>query len=262
VLCPESLRVQAYFDAEVDAMSALEIERHVERCADCRTPHQALEQLRADMRRNLSRLEIPPALRARIDKLLDAERDTSSPLPTQPERLNWRTRAFWVGAGSGLGTAAIVALLAVLWIAPSLNTPVADQLVSAHVNSLLSTHLIDVVSTDQHTVKPWFAGHTDVSPIVADFEPEGYKLIGGRIDYLEHQRAAVVVYQHGPHVINVFSWAGGRSAVPGNTIRTGYHLVFWTSGNLEYCAVSDTGGRELLGLVRLLKDRAIQEARQ
>jgi len=262
VLCPESLRVQAYFDAEVDVMSALEIERHVERCADCRTLHQALEQLRADLRRNLSPLEIPPALRARIDKVLDAERDSSSPPPTEPERLNWRTRAFWVGAGSGLGTAAMAAMLAVLWIAPSVTTPVADQLVSAHVNSLLSTHLIDVVSTDQHTVKPWFAGHTDVSPIVADFEPEGYKLIGGRIDYLEHQRAAVVVYRHGPHVINVFSWAGERSAAPGNTTRNGYRLVFWTSENLEYCAVSDTGWDELLGLVRLLKDRAIQEARQ
>jgi anti-sigma factor RsiW len=153
-------------------------------------------------------------------------------------------------------------MLAVLWIAPPLTTPVADQLVSAHVNSLLSTHLIDVVSTDQHTVKPWFAGQTDVSPVVADFEPEGYKLIGGRIDYLEHQRAAVVVYRHGPHVINVFSWAGERSAVPRNKTLNGYHLVFWTSGNLEYCAVSDTGWDELLGLVRLLKDRAIQEARQ
>jgi anti-sigma factor RsiW len=262
VLCAESLRVQAYFDAEVDAMSTLEIERHVERCADCRTLHQALEQLRADLRRNLSPLEIPPALRARIEKLLGAERNTSWPAPAHPERPNWRTRAFWVGTGSGLGTAAIVAMLAVLWIAPPLTTPVADQLVSAHVNSLLSTHLIDVVSTDQHTVKPWFAGQTDVSPVVADFEPEGYKLIGGRIDYLEHQRAAVVVYRHGPHVINVFSWAGERSAVPRNKTLNGYHLVFWTSGNLEYCAVSDTGWDELLGLVRLLKDRAIQEARQ
>jgi anti-sigma factor RsiW len=260
VLCPESLRLQAYFDAEVDAMSALEIERHVERCAECRTLHQALDHLRADLRRSLSPLEIPHALRARIDKVLDAERDTSSPPPAQPERLNWRTRAFWVGAGSGLGSAAIAAVLAVLWAGPSLTTPVADQLVSAHVNSLLSTHLIDVVSTDQHTVKPWFAGHTDVSPVVADFEPVGYKLIGGRIDYLERQRAAVVVYLHGPHVINVFSWSAEQSAVPGNTTRNGYHLVFWSSGNLEYCAVSDTGWDELLGLARLLRDREVQEA--
>jgi anti-sigma factor RsiW len=262
VLCPESLRLQAYFDAELDAMSVLEIERHIECCAECRTQHQWLVQLRADLRRNLSPLEIPPALLTRIDKLLDAERGISSPHPAQPQRGSWRTRSFWVGAGSGLGTAAIAAMLAVLWVAPSLTNPVADQLVSAHVNSLLSTHLIDVASTDQHTVKPWFAGHTDVSPVVADFEPEGYKLIGGRIDYLEHQRAAVVVYRHGPHVINVFSWAGERPAVPENTTRNGYHLVFWASGNLEYCAVSDTGWDELLGLVRLLKDREIQDPQE
>jgi anti-sigma factor RsiW len=111
-----------------------------------------------------------------------------------------------------------------------------------------------VVSTDKHTVKPWFAGHADVSPVVADFEAEGYRLIGGRVDYLEHQRSAVVVYQHGAHVINVFSWAGRERALPANVTRSGYHLVFWQSGDLEYCAVSDTGLGELLGLVRLLQE--------
>ena len=85
--------------------------------------------------------------------------------------------------------------------------PLLDDLVADHTRSLLGSHLIDVVSTDRHTVKPWFAGRTDVSPVVADFADHGYRLVGGRADYLDHQRAAVVVYQHGAHVINVFSWA-------------------------------------------------------
>ena len=139
-----------------------------------------------------------------------------------------------------------------LLTAPSV-LPVVDALVGAHVNSLLPTHLIDVVSTDQHTVKPWFAGHTDVSPVVADFEPNGYKLIGGRVDFVEHQRAAVVVYRHGPHVINVFTWAAAGRSLPSQLTRNGYHLAFWRMGDLEYCAVSDTGWNELLGLMRLLQ---------
>jgi anti-sigma factor RsiW len=123
----------------------------------------------------------------------------------------------------------------------------------------MSSHLIDVVSTDNHTVKPWFAGRTDVSPLVVDLEPKGYKLIGGRVSYLEHQRAAVVVYQHGAHVINVFSWTAGRRPLPRNVTRDGYHLIFWQSGDLEYCAVSDTAWDEQLGLVRLLQDTAARE---
>jgi len=139
---------------------------------------------------------------------------------------------------------------------------VLDDLVSAHVRSLMPEHLIDVVSTDKHTVKPWFAGHTDVSPVVADFNSQGYRLLGGRADYFDHQRAAVVVYQHGPHVINVFSWAATKGSLPRNTTRNGYHLAFWKSGNLEYCAVSDTAWDELLGLTRLLQDLAAHENRE
>jgi anti-sigma factor RsiW len=86
--------------------------------------------------------------------------------------------------------------------------------------------------------------------------------MGGRADYLDHQRSAVVVYQHGPHVINVFSWAARQRALPKNTTRNGYHMAFWKAGDLEYCAVSDTGWDELLGLVRLLRDLSARDARQ
>ena len=98
--------------------------------------------------------------------------------------------------------------------------------------------------------------------MVADFAQQGYRLIGGRADYLDHQRAAVVVYQHGSHVINVFSWAATKAGVPKNTTRNGYHLAFWRTGNLEYCAVSDTGWDELNGLVQLLQDLGAHDNRE
>ena len=167
---------------------------------------------------------------------------------------NWRGRSFWMGALGGAGGAAIAATMAFLLLMPPLANPLLDDLLNAHVRSLMPAHLIDVVSTDKHTVKPWFAGHADVSPAVADFEAQGYRLVGGRVDYLEHQRSAVVVYQHGAHVINVFSWAANGRALPGNMTRSGYHLAFWKAGDLEYCAVSDTGWDELFGLVRLLRE--------
>jgi anti-sigma factor RsiW len=258
--CPDSLRVQAYFDGETDAVTAADIEQHMERCAECCKLHRDLVQLRTALRRDLPHTPIPPALRARVMRALDEE--SSIDMPQRRARATWRTRPFWMGATSGgLGMAAVAATLAFLLLSPQLTTPVIDEVLNAHVNSLLSTHLIDVVSTDKHTVKPWFAGHTDVSPLVADFEPQGFKLVGGRVDYLEHQRAAVVVYRHGAHVINVFSWAATQRSLPGNVTRNGYHFVFWKAGDLQYCAVSDTGWDELLGLVRLLQDLGGRDAR-
>jgi anti-sigma factor RsiW len=137
-----------------------------------------------------------------------------------------------------------------------------DDLVDAYTRSLMPTHLIDVASTDNHSVKPWFAGHADVPPFVADFEQQGYRLIGGRADYLDHQRSAVVVYEHRQHIINVFSWTANQRALPQNATRNGYHLVFWRAGDLEYCAVSDTASTELLGLVRLLRALSARDGRE
>jgi anti-sigma factor RsiW len=292
VQCAESLRVQAYFDGQVDALGTADIERHLEHCAECRALMQDLEQVRTLLRRDSTYARTPPALRSDIMRALDqesaadrsAETSSSQGLsqgisqrapqgashgdfareisrPRQRASSNWRRRSFWMGALGGAGGVAIAATLAFLLLVPPLTNPLLDDLVSAHVRSLMPTHLIDVVSTDKHTVKPWFAGHADVSPVVADFEQQGYKLVGGRADYLDHQRSAVVVYQHGAHVINVFSWAGNDRKLPGDATRSGYHLAFWQAGDLEYCAVSDTGWDELLGLVRLLRDLGARDSR-
>jgi anti-sigma factor RsiW len=264
VQCAESLRVQAYFDGEVDAVSAAEIERHAEHCGECRALLQDLEKVRTTLRQNVSYAAAPAALRSRILDALDQEpakapadaavlrpRQTAAKRPSR----GWRGGSFWTGAFSGIGGAAIAAALAFFVVVPNFVSPLSNELVSAHVRSLMPDHLIDVVSTDKHTVKPWFAGHADVSPAVADFESQGYKLIGGRADYIDHQRSAVVVYQHGKHFINVFTWAASGARLPSNTTRSGYHLAFWQQGDIQYCAVSDTGWDELLGLVHLMREQ-------
>ena len=258
--CAESLRVQAYFDGEVDALSAAEIERHAEHCGECRALLQDLGKVRTALRQGVTFAAASPVLRTQILQALDRE-DAAQEIPATrrtkqrpaPQFRVWRRRSFWTGAVSGIGGAALAATMAFFVVMPAVS-PLSNELVNAHVRSLMPAHLIDVVSTDKHTVKPWFAGHADVSPVVSDFESQGYRLVGGRADYIEHQRSAVVVYQHGAHVINVFTWAAaGR--LPANTTRSGYHLAFWQQGDIQYCAVSDTGWDELLGLVRLLREQ-------
>jgi anti-sigma factor RsiW len=260
--CAESLRVEAYFDAEVDALSAVDMERHIDSCAACHALLQQLKSTRARLRRAASDIHASPALRARISAALD--RETTA---VGARRFKWmpassRTRSFWAGAVGGVGASALAAACAFFLLAPLFANPLVDDLVGAHLRSLMPMHLIDVVSTDKHTVKPWFAGHTDVSPVVADFEQQGYRLIGGRADYVDQQRSAVVVYQHGAHVINVFSWAAHQRVLPNKATRNGYNLIFWRAGDLEYCAVSDTGRDELAGLVRLLQDLSARERRE
>ena len=258
--CAEHARLQAYFDGELDAVAAADIERQTEGCAECRALLEDLQRTRSLLRGGLEYGAASPRLRERITRMLDQETPAQRRHPDRPRQPVWRTRPFWFGAFGGVGAAAAAAIGFLLLFA---RVPDAflDELVAAHVRSLMPTHLTDVVSTNQHTVKPWFAGHADVSPVVADFAPQGYTLVGGRADYLDGKRVAVVVYQHGAHIINVFSWAG-RYTSSRVTTRNGYHLIFWQAGNLEYCAVSDAGWEELQGLVRLLRQLSDRDARE
>lgn len=259
---PDALRLQAYFDGELDAVAAAEIEQHIEQCAECRAEIGDLQGTRNTLRRELTYFRAPTGLRARVAQVLDQESSRDISQPSKRARSAWRARPFWIGvAGGGFAVAGAAALAFLLWVQPP-DSLVADELVNAHVRSLMSAHPVDVLSTDKHTVKPWFAGHADVSPVVADFEAQGYKLVGGRADYLDHQRAAVVVYQHGAHVINVFAWAADRRSLRVSETLNGYHLIFWKTQDLEYCAISDTGPDELLGLVRLLQDASPRDPRE
>jgi len=254
VQCVESLRAQAYFDHELDSPGAAEIEGHARHCGRCCRSLKDLEHVRTALRRELTYMSIPPALEARMARALNQETAFGiTPVHRRGSRA-WRPRPFWQGALTGIGGMAIAASIAYFVMARSLSSSLPGDLLSAHVRSLMPEHLIDVVSTDKHTVKPWFSGHADVSPRVSDFELQGYKLLGGRADFFDHHRVAVVVYRRGSHIINVFSWDGNRSALPRNMTRDGYQLAFWKLGDIAYCAVSDTDWDELLGLAQLMED--------
>jgi anti-sigma factor RsiW len=256
--CSKALRVQAYFDGELDASASAEIERHVQACRECAELLASLDAVRGAMRQHVPYDRASPRLRARVTKVLDHETGNSSALGG----LILRGAQFWSGAASGAAAMALAAVLAFVVILPSPSNSLVSDVMNAHLRSLMENHLIDVASSDQHTVKPWFAGHADVSPPTADFPKEDYRLVGGRVDYVDGHRAAVLVYRHGAHMINVFSWAQSGESLPNIVTRNGYHTVFWRSGDLVFCAVSDTALDELLGLVRLLKEIGIPDSRE
>jgi anti-sigma factor RsiW len=235
------------------------VERHAAQCPECRALLEGLEETRARVRAGIPYEQAPAALRASITRMLDAE--VAAAQRAAVPRAPWRGRPFWLGTLTGAG-AALAASAAVVLLAPLFLARLPDELIGAHLSSLAPGQLTQVISTDRHTVKPWFAGRADVSPVVADFAPQGYRLIGGRVDELEHQRAAVMVYAHGAHLINVFAFLPGRTQPPAEVTRRGYHIACWRGGDLNYCAVSDAGWEELGTLRALLADLAARDARE
>jgi anti-sigma factor RsiW len=162
----------------------------------------------------------------------------------------------WIGAA--LAAAAVVAFAVFVW--PMLSRPsrterIAQEIVSAHIRSLMPGHLTDVPSSENHTVKPWFAGKLDFSPPVADLSAEGFLLVGGRLDYAADRPVAALVYRKGEHFINLFVWpsASTQEFAEAADARQGYHLLFWTRGQTNFWAISDVNTTELrqfAGLVR------------
>ena len=261
--CAESSRVHALVDGELGGDDAAALERHLAGCAECRGLLVETRRLRASVRAGATRHAAGPALRARISAALDAEPAAARPRPAAGRGPMWRGGPFWAGAGGGALAASVAAVAIMVSIGRAPPDALEHDVMTAHLRSLVSGHAIDVESSERHTVKPWFAGHADVSPPVADFAADGFVLAGGRVDYVDGTRAAVVVYRHGAHVIDVFAWrdagGGGRERA---TSANGYRMRFWRSGDLAFCAVSDTAEAELVTLERLIRATLPADARE
>ncbi|HTM01593.1 MAG TPA: anti-sigma factor [Candidatus Omnitrophota bacterium] len=242
-------RLGAFLDEELDPVTSHAVAEHVRSCGACAAELERQRRLRDGLRRGLEYHQAPAALRARV------VRDLNAATP----------RSGWLGLGAGwawqwVGAAAAFVLVAGgAWLAGSQSTiaesnAIVGDVVTGHVRSLMAGHLTDVASTDQHTVKPWFAGKLDFSPPVTDFAAEGYPLIGGRLDYLHGRSVAALVYERHKHVINVFVWPTTENgeAMTRSVTRQGFHVIHGRKESMAYWIVSDLNAEELEQFARLL----------
>ncbi len=241
-----------YQDGELDLTTSLKLEEHLAGCPSCQEKLAGEQELTALIRAETPRFEAPPFLKARIRAALREER-------SQAERTPWWREFSLAWTLSGLAaTAVVLMIVAVGFFGTRDNSRLAQEAVADHVRSLQVNHLLDVASTDQHTVKPWFAGKLDYSPQVVDLGPSGYPLIGGRLDVLGGRNVAALIYQRRKHYINLFIWPSDSEALRGSIYnQNGYHVLGWTKSGMNYLAVSELGEKELREFVQMIQDQTI-----
>jgi anti-sigma factor RsiW len=240
MICSREL-IEGYLDEELGSDLRAEVQDHIAHCHTCSETYTRIQQQKVDIRAMAPSYTAPESLQHSVRNAvrLDAEREVA----THNRHVNWR----WLAIA-----ASVLLLVSMAWNVtrllrgPAGNDLLAQNIMSSHVRSLIGTHLLDVPSSDQHTVKPWFNGKLDFSPQVKDLVSQGFPLIGGRIEYLSDRAVAALVYRRRQHVINLFTWPAASSA--GNMSewsRNGYNLVHWTDSGMTYWAVSDIPAVEL-----------------
>ena len=235
--CDEAtVLLHALIDGELDAGHAREVETHAVTCTRCAAQLAAYRELRQTLQGNDLCYAAPASLRASIDRTVPKPEDTTS------------RRSLLKGFGFGtIATAAAAAGLTFVFVGHNRDSLILSEAVSAHLRSLQAEHLTDVLSSDQHTVKPWFNGRIDMAPPVIDLTVQGFTLIGGRLDYIDGKPVAVIVYRRRVHVINLFVMQGLDSALQAGQVDTfqGFNVLRWNDKDLNFLAVSDLNQEEL-----------------
>lgn len=253
--CREARRLlHAYIDAELDAENSLEVEQHLKNCQGCSRNYHHYLALRTVIREGSLYFSTPELLRRRVQSSI-RRADQSTGLV---RRISWRSLS--------IVAAVLLALFGVWgllqWWSASSAPPntLAQEVLDSHIRSLLSNHLVDITSSDQAAVKPWFTGKLGFAPPVIDLNAQGYPMLGGRLDYLGNHMIAAVVYKCGSHVINVFFWPSTQqeeTAAQTTTLR-GYNLTHWTAYGMDCWAVSDLETSKLHQFVQLIQQNTDQ----
>lgn len=247
--CNAALRLlEPYLDGELDRADARELEAHIDACPACREALAELGRLRHAVRTEAPRYGAPAALRERIRNEVAAPHAVAmrAPLP----------RRFGLAAMLCLAFVSGAAVMRAWHASPDAEAEIERDLFASHWRALAATSPVDVVSTDKHTVRPWFAGKIATSPPVADFADQGFPLVGGRLDYAGAERVPVLVYRHDKHLIDVFVLPAASAIAPNETAaRDGYTLMTGTRDGARMAVVSDLD-REELAKFRALLDNA------
>ena len=245
----ESL-LHGYLDGALDAVRAEEFERHARDCPVCTRELDAQQSLRARLHDAELYAPAPPSLRRTMLERLEPAPGRGAAFTSRRGRWRWLAAAAVVT----LATAGPWLILRETRRSAADATPAAAVL-DAHLRSLQIGHSTDVVSTDAHTVKPWFEGKLSYAPPVVDLAAEGFPLIGGRLDVVEGRTVAALVYARRKHILSVFVWPaeGAPETAPLSGARQGYAWIQWSHAGMRYWVVSDTAPAELEELSRLLR---------
>ncbi|MFY0731308.1 anti-sigma factor family protein [Pseudomonas sp. NFX15] len=238
--------IHGYLDQELEPATAANVAAHLAGCAECARLHDQVKLLMAGVKQQARYYRAPASLAARVLE------------PVAPVTQTPRSYEGWRRWFAPVFSATALALAMVLYVAtPASEQPLFDEAVSSHVRSLMGEHLNDVVSSDRHTVKPWFTGKLDFSPPVLDYAAQGFPLLGGRLDYLQHQTTAALSYGRAKHIINVFILPTSESDKPrqSQSIR-GFNVVSWQENHMRFVLVSDLEKSELEAFSQLLKNGA------
>ena len=231
--------IEAYLDNELGAAQHSAVEQHLATCPACSETCARLRQQKASIKAAAPYYKPPPDLQQSVRNAL---RRVGSEKAKPVAEVPWR----WLTIAASLLLAVSFSWNVVQFRPRSSEAAVAENVLTDHIRSLIGTHLVDVTSSDQHTVKPWFAGKLDFSPEVKDLDAQGFPLVGGRIEYLADRRVAALVYHRRQHVITLFIWPEAPSSGVGARIsRNGYNLLHWTAGPITYWAVSDVSTADL-----------------
>lgn len=243
------IRLQAFMDGELDAIHAAEVEAQIAACDHCAAQQARLLALRQALRQPPP-VAAPDSLRQRLAASL-AEAEPPRFRRSPPTGRPWS----WLGAGAMLATATCAGLF-VVSAQIRAGDSLTRELVAGHVRSLQADHLTDVATSDQHVVKPWFGGKLDFSPPVVELAPQGFPLVGGRLDYIDGRTVAAIVYRRGRHTINLFIWPSGDAGGPAEIEPgDGYALLHWRQGGMTFWAVSDVNTADLRAFEADLQDR-------
>ncbi|MBS0295661.1 MAG: anti-sigma factor [Proteobacteria bacterium] len=248
-------RVEAYADNELAPGAATAFEAHLETCADCREQLGTVMANRRVLADALDPGAAPAALRARIAGITSAS--------ARPNLAHRRAAPAWWLQAAALAGVAILSSGATFAVLGRQDGGRVQTLMDAHVRAQDPGKAIEVVSSDRHTVKPWLDARLDFAPPVTDFAAQGFPLLGGRLDYVEGRRAAVMVYGRRKHTVDVFVRPSGDGPPPPRSAdRRGYHLIGWRKGGFDWWAVSDVDADELKALRQLIeKDGADHSGR-
>ena len=254
-----------YLDGELSAEERRAVAAHVEGCRSCSAQVDDFRRIGRTLA-EAGREPAPKALalrvRANLAREAQGEAGRIAPSLDKPSlvkpalaRPSFMPRALMRQAAV-IAAACVLSALATWWIVGTVGetSRLEQEVLAAHVRSLLQDSPIQVASSDAHTVKPWFAGRVDFSPEVKDLAAEGFPLLGGRLDYVGGRRVGAVVYKRRLHAIDVFIWPSASSGdtAPSLVTRNGYNLLAWTRAGVAYWAVSDLNAGDLRQLQSLL----------